>query len=268
MDRRRFLSLLGVGALGGIVGAGFPKQREQRDEQDEDVEAPTSGARQIVWSVDTAAPLAALTFDDGPDPELTPRILDLLDRYDAKATFMVMGYNALQHPTLLHDIVAAGHDVGSHGWSHLNLAKSTVAQTRHEIGFGRRVVEKRAGVPVRFFRPPHGRLSEAAVRLAALEGHDILLWSLSRGNLSWQSPDEVASHVLAGIGRGDIVLLHDGLGRGTFHRGTDFADRLRRRRTVELEALPRILEGARARGLRLATVSDLMAVQRTGDRRA
>lgn len=268
MDRRRFLSLFGAGALGGMAGAGFPRPRQRQNDPDEDVESPTSGSRQIIWSIDTASPLTAVTFDDGPDPELTPQILDLLERYEAKATFMVMGYNALQHPALLDDIVAAGHDVGSHGWSHLNLAESTVAQTRHEIGFGRRVVEKRAGVPVRFFRPPHGRLTEAAVRLAALEQHDILMWSLSRGNLSWRSPDDVAEHVLGRIGPGEIVLLHDGIGRGTFHRGTEFADRLRRRRSVELKALPRILEGARARGLRLATVSDLMAARRPDARGA
>lgn len=265
MDRRRFLSLFGVGALGGMAGAGFPRTRRQRQLQDEDVEAPTSGLQQIIWSVDTATPLAALTFDDGPDPELTPRILELLDRYDAKATFMVMGYNALQHVDVLRDIVAAGHDVGSHGWSHLNLARSTVAQTRHEIGFGSRIVEQRIGSPIRFFRPPHGRLTEAAQRLIALEGHDILLWSLSRGKLSWQSPDQIASHVLGRIAPGDIVLLHDGIGRGTFHRGTEFAERLRRRRSIELQALPRILEEVRARGIGLTTVSDLLAARRPRD---
>lgn len=261
MDRRRFLSLFGAGALGGMAGARFPGRRQAQGEPDDEVEAPTSGMQRIIWSVDTTTPVAALTFDDGPEPEFTRQVLELLDHYDAKATFMVMGYNAVQHPDVLREIVAAGHEIGSHGWSHLNLAKSTVGQVRYEIEVGSRIVGDRVGVPVRFFRPPHGRLTEAAIRLLALGGHDIVLWSLSRGNLAWRSSDRVVSHVLDRIGSGDIVLLHDGLGRATFHRGTEFAERLHRRRATEMEALPRILEGIRARGLRPATLSELMTAE-------
>jgi peptidoglycan-N-acetylglucosamine deacetylase len=272
MRRKRFLALLGVAALGSATGARLARSHEPRDVPDEgrdlpddEVENPLSGLQRIIWSVDTKAPVVALTFDDGPDPEFTPRIVDVLDRYKVTATFMVMGYNAVRHAELLREIVAAGHEIGGHGWHHLNLAKASVAETRTEIEFGTRMIEERAGVPVRVFRPPYGRFNEAAVRLLALREHDMVVWSVTRGKLAWQEADQVASHVVGSVGPGDIVDLHDGIGRGTFNPGTEFAERLRRRRAVEVAALPRILEGLRARGLRLKTVSGLVAAGRPSD---
>jgi peptidoglycan/xylan/chitin deacetylase (PgdA/CDA1 family) len=274
MRRRRFLALLGVGALGGATGTRLAWSdgsrevpNEARDVLDADVENPLGGMQRIIWSVNTKAPVAALTFDDGPDPEFTPRILSLLDRFEMTATFMVMGHNAVQHAGLLREIVAAGHEIGAHGWRHLNLARASAAETRTEIEFGTRMIEERAGVPVRVFRPPYGRFNDAAVRLLALRRRDLVVWSVTRGKLAWQDADQVASHVVGSVDPGDIVDLHDGIGRGTFKPGTEFAKRLRRRRTVELEALPRILEELRARGLRLETVSGLVAAGRPSDPR-
>jgi peptidoglycan/xylan/chitin deacetylase (PgdA/CDA1 family) len=272
MRRRRFLALLGVGALGGATGTRLAWSdgsrevpNEARHVLDADVENPLGGMQRIIWSVNTKAPVAALTFDDGPDPEFTPRILSLLDRFEVTATFMVMGHNAVQHAGLLREIVAAGHQIGAHGWRHMNLAGASAAETRTEVEFGTRMIEERAGVPVRVFRPPYGRFNDAAIRLLALRRSDLVVWSVTRGKLAWQDADQVASHVVGSVDPGDIVDLHDGIGRGTFNPGTEFAKRLRRRRTVEVEALPRILEELRARGLRLETVSGLVAAGQPSD---
>jgi peptidoglycan-N-acetylglucosamine deacetylase len=269
MHRRRFLALFGVGALGGAAGAGLtlakgrPDVPEQlRNAPNEEVEGPSSGLQRIIWSVDTEAPVAALTFDDGPDPEFTPRILDTLDRHAVRATFMAVGHNAVRHTGLLKEVVAAGHEIGGHGWVHLNLADATVAEARTEIEFGTRMIEERAGVPVRAFRPPYGRFSEASLRLLAQRGCDMVVWSVTRGKLAWEEPDQVAAHVTDTLRRGDIIDLHDGIGRGTFNPGTELAARLSRRREVEMQALPQILERVHARGLKLSTVSELMAASR------
>jgi peptidoglycan-N-acetylglucosamine deacetylase len=269
MRRRQFLALFGGGAVGSLAGAGLARARLQREPQkadpDEEAHDPRSGQVQIIWSVETKAPLAALTFDDGPDPEFTPRILDLLDRYGARATFLAMGYNAARHPGLLREVVAAGHEIGNHTWSHLNLAHTSPTRTQTEIERGAREIEDRAGVPIRFFRPPYGRLSEAVVRVLAPLGHDVLQYSQTRGGPSMQSVAQVVSHVGEVLGPGDILLLHDGIGRGTFQRDADFAQRLRHRRHVELKALTRILENARARGLGLGTASELLAAGPEGE---
>ena len=236
-----------------------PPTRPRKARVDESATPASTGMQRIIWSVDTEEPIAAVTFDDGPDPEFTPRILDQLDRFGVSATFMVMGYNAVTHPDLLRDIADAGHEIGGHGWRHLNLAETTAEETREEIEHGNQMIEARTGVPIRVFRPPYGRFGENAVRVLARARRDLVVWSVTRGKLSWREPGQISSHVLSALGPGDIVDLHDGIGRATFNPRSESAKRIRRRREDELSALPRILEGAKAKGLRLKTVSDLMA---------
>jgi len=273
MRRRRFLGLLGAGAVGGAAtGLVRPGPREVPDEMDPEalddyVPRPTSGQQRIIWSVGTDVPAAALTFDDGPDPDFTPQILDVLERYEVEGTFFALGYNAARHPKLLREVVAAGHEIGSHGNRHLNLAETNPQETRNEIEVGTKIVEEQAEVPVRVFRPAYGRIDEASLRLLALRGNDMVVWSVDRGKLTWRDPRQIASHVLESLEPGGIIGLHDGIGRGTFNRGSEGAARLHRRRAVEIEALPRLLEGARARGIRLTSVSKLMAAARSSDRR-
>ena len=272
MHRRSFLRVLGGGAIGIATGVRIAPSERRSDARSsrecDDTELgddlathkPTSsGLQRVVWSADTDEPVAALTFDDGPDPYFTPRILEVLSWYNVPATFMVMGYNAVRHPFLLREVVDAGHEIGGHGWAHLNLAKATPTEARTEIEYGTRMIEDRAGVPIRVFRPPYGRFGESTVRLLARARRDLVVWSVTRGELAWTDPQAVADHVVGALGPGDIVDLHDGIGRGTFNASSDYAARLRARRETELDALPRTLEGVRERGVRLERVSDLIA---------
>ena len=245
-----------AGGVSARTGAFLVGDLSESDDDDE-VEDPRSGVQEIIWSAPTRAPMAALTFDDGPHPELTPRILEVLDRYNVKATFMALGHAAEQHPEILIDIVTRGHEVGHHTWRHLHLAKTRAATTRQEIEVGTRIVEDIAGAPVRLFRPPQGRLSETVVRLVTSMRQDIVLWSVTRGEKRWRTPERVAQHVVGKVGRGDIIDLHDGLGRGTFVPASDLAAELMRRRQVEVEALPEVIERLAQRGIHLGTVSDL-----------
>lgn len=261
MNRRHFLALLGVGA--GGLGSGFA-WRSLTDSEDT-VPKPTlptvaasRGQQRIIWSVETNSLTTALTFDDGPDPAFTPRILDILDKYSVKATFFALGHNAAQHPQLLREVVEAGHEIGSHGWRHQNLADASPDETRREIVTGTHLIEDHAQVAVRAFRPPYGRFNDIAIRILAGTPQDMYVWSVTRGDLSSQDPSRVAAHVVRETRRGDIVDLHDGIGRGTFQRETDFAQRLIQRRTVEVEALPEILERTTEMGIRFTTVSGLM----------
>lgn len=249
--------------MGAVAGRRWPAADDSDDDEaaGEEVEDPRSGLQRIVWSVRTEAPLAAMTFDDGPHPDLTPRILDILDQHRVPATFLAMGYAAHQHPGLMADIVAAGHEVGHHSWRHYNLATIDGGRTRQEIEYGAHLVEQSAGVPVRWFRPPKGRLNEAAIRTVAQQRQDIVLWSVTRGALDERSPRRVAEHVAGNVGPGDIVDLHDGIGRGTFEPDGPLADELMERRLTEIDALPRILRHLRGRGIRPATIGELMATR-------
>lgn len=265
LHRRQVLGMAGAAVAGASASrwllADPDTEPEEEDDDDEEVEDPRSGLQRLIWTVQTNQPVAALTFDDGPHPELTPPILEILDRYGIKATFMAMGYAAERHPHLMAEVVARGHEVGHHTWRHKNLALTTVNETRDEIDLGVRLVEEAAGVPIHLFRPPKGRLSEAAVRLVAKHRHDIVLWSVTRGPLDERSPGRVADHLVNNVNGGDIIDLHDGIGRGTFNEEGEFAAELMDRRLTEVYALPQFIEGLTARGVRLGTVSDLMAVR-------
>ena len=173
VDRRQFLgrttvSLAGLAAGGIAMGAGeLGRATRERD----DTALPGGpgrelGCRQLIWSVPTAEPLAALTFDDGPDPELTPRILAVLARYDVRATFNVMGYNAVRHCDLIRALVDGGHELGNHTWSHQDLAFQSPTATGRQLDRGLAAIERTAGVRPRFFRPPRGELTGAAVQAA------------------------------------------------------------------------------------------------------
>lgn len=237
---------------------------------DETAEAPSSaalhgarlGTQRVVWSVETKQPLVALTFDDGPDPDLTPQILDILDRYGLQATFFVMGVNAKRHKDLVTAAHSHGHEIGNHTWMHDDLTMQGTDQARESIALGDDAVLSAIGARSRYFRPPQGKVSNPALRYAAENHNDVVLWSLSRGVKDVGRPREVADYVLGKIGPGDIVLLHDGVGREGLRKKTAEPGPRRLRRDVELRALPSIIERTLERGLRPVTLSELLAAER------
>lgn len=265
MDRRRFLALFGTSGVGAVGGAAFATRASvgatDDDPRLEQADLPDNGSHRVIWSVDTAEPLASLTFDDGPDPEFTPAVLDVLDRYRVRATFFMMGWNASTHADLARAVVDAGHEVANHTWTHRNLAFASPEQTLEEIHQGAKTIEDVTGARPRWFRPPRGQVSGFSIRHAAMLDTHTVIWSVTRGVPGAGTPRRVRHHLARNLGRGDIVGLHDGLGRGTFNPDRDFTQDLRIRRQIELEALPGVVEDALDRGLRLGTVSDLLAVE-------
>jgi peptidoglycan/xylan/chitin deacetylase (PgdA/CDA1 family) len=263
MRRRAFLAGGGAAVAGLAGGPALLDWRDERQVRELSASAAAAGQRlgqqRLIWSVSTVQPLAALTFDDGPDPELTPRILQLLAEHGVQATFNVMGWNALRHPDLVRAVVAAGHELGNHTWSHQDLAFQSALQTGRQLERGREAIEQAAGVRPRFFRPPRGNLTGSAIQSAAELGYDVLLWSVTRGSAGVGTPASVADHLARTVAPGDVVALHDGIGRATFQPRGPGAHELRARRRVEVQALPAAVERLLGRGLRLVTVSALLA---------
>lgn len=139
MKRRAFLGG-GMATVAGLAsGPALLDWRDDRQGRELSASAvpPAPGQRlgqqRLIWSVSTAEPLAALTFDDGPDPELTPRILEVLAEHGVRATFNLMGWNALRHPDLARAVVAAGHELGNHTWTHQDLAFQSARQTGRQL---------------------------------------------------------------------------------------------------------------------------------------
>lgn len=154
-----------------------------------------------------------LTFDDGPDPAWTPRVLDILASCRARATFFVIGKHAQAHPRLLRHIAEHGHEIGNHTGSHRNPWTMPEAAARREVRDGGAAIADITGSSPQFYRPPHGRPRRCMIEQAQADGQSIVLWSLSA--LDWGplgSPPRILRRLQRAV-PGDIILMHDG-GRG------------------------------------------------------
>jgi peptidoglycan/xylan/chitin deacetylase (PgdA/CDA1 family)/sulfur carrier protein ThiS len=184
----------------------------------------------------------ALTFDDGPSPQFTPRILAALQKLRVHATFFVIGYLAQTYPDLVRRELRLGMTVGNHTYNHPEVPPFGQLPPRliaDEIALGSEILG-RLGVHPRVFRPPGGSTSPAVVRAAATLGERVVLWSVDPTD--WQpgtSKGQIVRRVLAAVRPGSIVILHDG--------GGD--------RSATLAALPAIVRGIRHRGLHLITLA-------------
>ena len=255
MHRRTFLGAALLGATPTVLGAGLGTAVVRASEDDDARgtaadSGPGLGIQRIVWS---AAGAVALTFDDGPDPDLTPPLLDLLERRGIRATFLLIGERVSERPDLVRRAIDGGHELGNHTWSHHSLASLDRAAVRRELERTDEIVP----TAMRWFRPPDGVLTGAGAQVAAELGYDVLLWSCSASPRSLRTTAEVATHVDERLRPGTVLCMHDGLGRAGFSRWRGTVAAMRKRRAMELAALPRILDEARDRGVRFVTASQL-----------
>ena len=154
-----------------------------------------------------------LTFDDGPDCEWTPRVLDVLAAAQARATFFVVGRAVRAAPDLIRRVAAEGHQIGNHSYSHRHPWTLREADARDEVRSGAIAIEDATGRAPCAFRPPHGRLRRCMVDEAERSGQRTVLWSLSA--IDW-GPFGYSSRIearLRTVAAGDIVLMHDGRSR-------------------------------------------------------
>jgi peptidoglycan/xylan/chitin deacetylase (PgdA/CDA1 family) len=158
----------------------------------------------------------ALTFDDGPNPKWTPRLLDVLAGHDVKATFFMLGSRAQGEPGLVRRIAAEGHLIGNHSWSHLNLALTAAGRVREELARTSDVLEQIAGERVRYFRPPFGARRPVVFRIARSLGLSTVLWNAMTSDWRQASAERIAERLAEKIGyleqrgRAANIVLHDG----------------------------------------------------------
>jgi len=158
----------------------------------------------------------ALTFDDGPNPAWTPRLLDILAGHDVRATFFLVGSFAQAEPALVRRIAVAGHLIGNHSWSHPNLALKPAAKARDEMLRTQEALRQITGCPVRFFRPPFGARRPVVFRIARLLGLEPVLWNAMTSDWSEPSGDAIAQRLMRRIdrlgerGQAANIVLHDG----------------------------------------------------------
>ncbi|AOY75894.1 polysaccharide deacetylase family protein [Clostridium formicaceticum] len=206
---------------------------------------------EIVWNGPTDQKIVALTFDDGPHPRYTPKILDLLKEYDIKATFFVLGKHVERYPETVKRMIAEGHEIGNHTYSHINVRESSKEKIEEEFEKTQRAVFSLTGVKPQFFRPPFGFYNEATVGIAREAGCKIILWSTHQDSKDWSNPGiyKIIETVLTKTQNGDIILLHD------YVEGE----------SQTLEALKEILPELKNRGYSFVTISQVIEMNALED---
>lgn len=180
----------------------------------------------------------ALTFDDGPNPVLTPWILDLLDKYHAKATFLLVGKQVEMYPELVREIKKRGHEIGAHSYTHSNMRQISNLGVERELVMTRQLIRRACGDFVTLFRPPGGNYDPQVREAVMSTGFATVFWTENITSYPGQSGPQILPKMLGKIGDSGIVLLHNGF------------DETR-------EVLPLLLPALAQRGLRMDTVSAL-----------
>ena len=188
-------------------------------------------------------PEIALTFDDGPAPQYTEAILAVLRRYHVKATFFMLGRWVQQYPDLAREVVADGHAVGDHTWSHADLTQLSESQAMQELTSTRDIIQQVTGVKTTLFRPPYRAYNRQILDLAFSLHLSTILWSIDPHD--WEKPGvgPIISTALGNAQNGAIILMHDG--------GGD--------RSQTVEALPKIIEQLQAQGFTFVTIPQMLS---------
>lgn len=187
----------------------------------------------------------ALTFDDAPDDQFTPLVLDVLKREGVQATFFVVGNRIEAHPEVVQRIVEEGHLLGNHSYNHANLPKISDAEFREQVNKTDQLISQYTGYTPNIIRPPYGNISEGQIQWLASQGKKIINWNVD--SLDWKglTPEQVETNVLAQVKPGAIILHHSGGGKGADLSST-------------VNALPGIIKQLRDDEVKLATVAELL----------
>jgi len=180
----------------------------------------------------------ALTFDDGPHPDFTDRLVSALRRDNVKATFFIVGKQGMEYPMLIKELSMAGHEVEVHGFTHVNLTKISDDKIEKELSLTRAVIEDITGKKCLYFRPPGGNYDARVLKYAGAVGQGMVLWSVFPKDHDEGDSELIIQKVFAQASDGGVVLLHSG-------------------REPTLKALPVIIARLREMGFQFVTVEQL-----------
>lgn len=184
----------------------------------------------------------AVTFDDGPHPILTPRILEILEKYQVRATFFMVGVNVNNYSEAAKAVQEHGHEIGNHTYSHRHLSQMNAAALQSDLAKCEEIIVNVCGRRPCLFRPPEGVVNQSVRRCGAEKDYSLILWSIDTKDWEVKNASKIADTVLKNIQPGDIILLHDYVGT----------------QSKTPEALEIILPKLLAQGYEFVTVSELL----------
>ena len=193
----------------------------------------------LIWNIPNNENKVFLTFDDGPDPEVTPWVLDVLNQYKAKATFFCLGKNIEKYPELFQRIKNEGHAVGNHTYSHPDGWRISNKKYFEDIERADKLIQSN------LFRPPYGRITPSQIRVLKKK-NKIVMWGVMSGDYSEKiNGEKSAGNVLKWSRPGSIIVFHD----------------IRKAYKILNVALPRILDGFRKRELTFELINQIVTNQ-------
>jgi peptidoglycan/xylan/chitin deacetylase (PgdA/CDA1 family) len=196
----------------------------------------------IIYRGNIHLPEIALTFDDGPDPQYTPQILDILQQYRVKATFFCIGHQVVSYPYIVKQEFEAGHIIGNHTWTHPDLALLSAAHIQAEIDRTSDALEKVIGVRPIFFRPPYGSLSSQVLAQSCHRGITTIMFNDIAQDWARPGTDFMLRRTLDLTCNGSIMLMHDGGGE----------------RSQTVKVLPIIIEKLQDRGFQFVAINQIL----------
>ncbi|MFP9114152.1 polysaccharide deacetylase family protein [Flavobacterium sp. RHBU_3] len=164
----------------------------------------------FIWNVARREKTVYLTFDDGPIPQVTPWVLDVLKRHDIKATFFCIGDNIEKHPEVFEQVIAAGHAVGNHTFNHVNgwVVDDEIYVKNAELC--QKSIEKHKPEGTRLFRPPYGKMSRKQASAMRHKGFKLIMWDVLSADFDQDiTPEKCLKNVINNVENGSIIIFHD-----------------------------------------------------------
>lgn len=165
----------------------------------------------VIWEGHTKEKIVAITFDDGPHPSYTPQILDILAKYNAKATFFVSGNKVKSNPGILMREIKEGHEIANHTYHHYYNKNMTAELLSSELDQTDKVIWDIAKYKPSLYRPVGGLHNDIIINTAVKKGYKVILWSWHQDPQDWKrpAPNKISTHIINSLRAGDIILLHD-----------------------------------------------------------
>ena len=200
----------------------------------------------VIWSSDIKLKRVAFTFDDGPNGRYTTELLDILFKYDAKATFFLIGKNVLKEPEIVRRIYSEGHEIGNHSYSHPVLPLVSRKEVHKQLESTQAIIEETIGTKPIYFRPPMGLFTPAILDIIESNGLKAIVGEVYPRDPYKPGRDKIVERVVKRVTPGSIIIMHDG---GTWGD-------VDRRQTIE--AVPIIIDKIRAKGYQFVTLNKLL----------